>query len=390
MFMFVWAITEDLCLLASQACLFAGSLVTLLTVDALPLFLFFCSQLGFTIKPSCVSALDWQMGSLCQVDVELAKVATLPFIFFHHALTVPLLFGRGHRAWPCSNCSAASYAALRSGSSTTLLPALSGNLPVWVAKCAHYARYYHIAALGEVAKCSGVWYAVKLPMYPRMGVHICLFPHLDEIRSKIEISCGFEFPTFLHCHCHCGERSRSKNTRIYHVCAWKHVFMQDEVKVSSVFLPLSGLVCTSDGRGGKVEEKNKKAHSFFLWSPSVCACGVWSMWRDSLPAACMKPQLGEIRRRSPWRKPIQPRRCNGWQKEAPISSFSTHVLRLTVYLPGESRTFATRRAAWTSWKMKHLLVNLPDSLSHLTSALPVALKKKQPYTSPRAPFGGHY
>lgn len=212
----VRAITEDICLLASQTCLFAGLSATLFIIDSLPLFLFFPSQPGFNISPLCDSALDWQVGSLCQ---ESAQGATL-FLsyFFHHPLTVPFLFGRGHRAWPCSDRFAASCAALHSGSSATLLPALSGNLPVWVAKCAHYARYYHIAALGEVAKCRGVWYAVKLPMYPRKGVCICLFLHLGEIRSKIKISCEFEFPTFLHCHCYCDERSPSKNTRIYPVC----------------------------------------------------------------------------------------------------------------------------------------------------------------------------
>lgn len=301
---------------------------------------------------------ELQIGSLCQVHVELARGATLfPSYFFHHTLNVPLLFGWGHRAWPCRGCSDASCAALRSGSSATLLPALSGNLPVWVAKCAHYARYYHIAALGEVAKCSGVWYAVKLPMYPGMGVRICLCLHLGEIRSKIKISCGFELPTFLYCHCYCDERSRSKNTRIYPVCAWKHVFMQDEVEGSSVSLPLSGLVCASDGRRGKQEEKNEKTRSLFLWSPvSMCVCDVWSTWRDSVPAACMKPQLSEIRLEMLPAKEAA---------AAPPSQWATKG--------GADFQIFNPRASFDCLPARRV--------KDLTSGLPVALKKKQPYRS---------
>lgn len=76
------------------------------------------------------------------------------------------------------------------------------------------------------------------------------------------------------------------------------------------------------------------------------------------------------------------------RRRFPVCFFLTNLLHLTVYLPGESRTFVTRRAAWMSWKMKQLLVNLPDSLSHRTSGLPVALKKKEPTHHRGLHFGG--
>lgn len=132
-------------------------------------------------------------------------------------------------AWPWSGGPAARCAVRQSGLCTTLLPALSGNLPVWVAKCAHYAGYYHIAALGEAAKCSGVWYAVRYPCTPGCVVCLCLHLgeaclclHLGEVRSRIQtkdykIRRAVEFSVFLRCHCYCGERGWVDNPRIYPV-----------------------------------------------------------------------------------------------------------------------------------------------------------------------------
>lgn len=107
----------------------------------------------------------------------------------------------------------------------------------------------------------------------------------------------------------------------------------------------------------------------------------------------MKPQLSEIRLETLPVKEANPAPLSQWVTKGGADFqvfFLTHMLHLTVYLPGESKTFTNRRAAWMSGKMKHLLVNLLDSLSQLFSGLPVALKKKQPSTSQRAPFWGHY
>lgn len=134
--------------------------------DRLPLFfpMFF---LGFCMKPSRVSALRWQVGPSCQANGELAWAGTLLSYLFHHPWHRFLWLAV---TWPWSDGSAARCAMLHSDTCTTLLPALSGNLSAWVAKRAHYARYYHIAALGEVAKCSRVWYAVRYPCTPGMFV----------------------------------------------------------------------------------------------------------------------------------------------------------------------------------------------------------------------------
>lgn len=167
--MFVWAGAVDLFLPASlRPALFTILLTTLLTTEWLTISRYSpCFFLGFCMKPSRVSALRWQVGPSCQADGESAWAGTLPSYLFHHPWHRFLWLAV---TWPWSDGSAARCAVLHSGACTTLLPALSGNLSAWVAKRAHYARYYHIAVLGEVAKCSRVWYAVRYPCTPGMFV----------------------------------------------------------------------------------------------------------------------------------------------------------------------------------------------------------------------------
>lgn len=168
--MFVWTGAVDFFLPAPlRPALFTILLTTLLTTEWLTVSRYSSPSffLGFCMKPSRVSALRWQVGTSCQADGESDWAGTLPLYLFHHPWHRFLWLAV---TWPWSDGSAARCAVLHSGACTTLLPPLSGNLSAWVAKRADYARYYHIAALGEVAKCSRVWYAVRYPCTPGMFV----------------------------------------------------------------------------------------------------------------------------------------------------------------------------------------------------------------------------
>lgn len=134
--------------------------------DCQPLFfsLFFFFR-GVRRKPSRLCSplaggplLSTLMGSRLKLGLRERGKILIPLHLFHHPWHPFFWLAK---AWPWSDGSAAHCTVRHSGMCTTLLPALSGNLPAWVAKCVHYARYYHIAVLGEVAKCSEVWYAVR-------------------------------------------------------------------------------------------------------------------------------------------------------------------------------------------------------------------------------------
>lgn len=163
-----------------QICLFAlfWPLYVGQNVGALPFFSFFSFDLGFSINPLCLFS---GLACACLVsDVELAQDGVVRLFSLQICSTIRDSASSDH---PSSNWARPPYLTLQrllccllyhSGSGSTLLPARSGHLPAWVAKCPHYAWYYHIAALAEVAKCIGVWFAVKLPMYPGMGsAYVC-------------------------------------------------------------------------------------------------------------------------------------------------------------------------------------------------------------------------
>lgn len=320
-----------------QTCLFAlfWALYAGQNVDALPFFSYFSFDLGFSINPLCLYC---GLACPCLVsDVECAQDGVVRLFSLH---ICPTIRGTASSDRPRSDWARPRYLTLQrllccslylSGSGSTLLPARSGHLPAWVAQCAHYAWYYHIAVLGEVAKCIGVWFAVKLPMYPEMGARICLCLHLGEIRLKLifkgyKISCALEFPTFLHCHCYCGERSCSKNIRIFPVCPWKHVFIQDEVNVSSLFLPASWFI-TARQMGD--EGKNKRSSSLLMWSLYIfltfdlCDKTVfqWHVW-DVPGEESQSRRMGD-KRKHPFL----------------LFFFLSQMLHLTFSPPGESRTF---------------------------------------------------
>lgn len=170
-------------------------------------------------------------------------------------------------------------------------------------------------------------------------------------------------------------RGATRRIPVFTLSAWNHVFMRDEVEVSSVFLPASCLVCASDGRGGKQEEKNKKTSSLFLWSPSIgsCVSDIWSMWRDGVPAACMKPQLGEITLEMLPVKEANPAPPKGGADLQfffnPPATFDCPPARRVKSLHDQACCLDVLKTEPSSWKSPRF------------SGLPVALKKKQPYPS---------
>lgn len=168
---------------------------------------------------------------------------------------------------------------------------------------------------------------------------------------------------------------RMDNSRIYPVCARKHVFMQDEAEMHSLCLPVPCSLCTSDGRGRKQEGKNKNSSSLFPWS--LCIESLASLTSDVCDGNAFLRQVWDSRRvkrglgRSQWSRPILTRRRNSIRATKGSSDllffFSSHVLHLTGYPPGEPEPSR-------NWRVTACV--LLGCQSHLT---PVALKNKRPY-----------